>query len=124
VASDNCSGVTLIQKPAAGISVSLGATTVTLTAQDAAGNMSFCTATVHVVYNTPPLLLEPMLSGGAFSLSIATVSCRSYVLEFKTDLSEDTWTALPAVQGDGTVKVLQDSSAAAVQRFYRVRVTD
>ena len=32
------------------------------------------------------------------------------------------WTALPAVRGDGTVKILIDPAATVSQRFYRVRI--
>jgi hypothetical protein len=83
-------------------------------------------ATVHVVVNAPPqpLLFNPMLSGGTFSVSVATVACHSYVLEFKDDLSDAAWTSLSPVAGDGTVKVLQDPSATGTRRFYQVRVTN
>src|SRR5438034_6612318 len=57
-ATDNCSAVTLSQSPEAGTSIGLGDTTVTITALDAAGNPKTCTATVHVVYDTAPLLFN------------------------------------------------------------------
>jgi hypothetical protein len=98
--------------------------TVTLRVKDAAGRMATCTATVTVVAVVPPrpVLFNPVQSGGIFSVSVETVACSSYILEFKDDLSDDTWTALPPVEGDGTVKVLQDPDADGSQRFYRVSV--
>ena len=67
-ASDNCSAVTVTQSPAAGTSVGLGDTTVTLTVRDAAGNASTCRVTVQVVDTTRPVLGE-CPSGGPFLLN-------------------------------------------------------
>jgi len=58
-ASDNCTAggaLMITQTPAAGTLVGLGATPVTITVKDAAGNLSTCTATVTVVDTTPPVL--------------------------------------------------------------------
>jgi len=67
-------------------------------------------------------LLNPERSGNTFSVSVATVTGKGYALEFKDGLSDSVWTPLPAVLGDGEVKVLQDTGAASVTRFYRVRM--
>lgn len=48
-------GVTLSQSPAAGTIVGPGSVTVTITAENAAGEVT-CTATVNVVDNTPPVI--------------------------------------------------------------------
>jgi len=69
-----------------------------------------------------PLLVNPSWSNSSFRVSAATISGKSYVLEFKNALSDSTWTALPAVPGDGTVKTLMDASATVARRFYRVEV--
>jgi hypothetical protein len=67
-------------------------------------------------------LVTPCRSGGSFECSIATVVGTTYGLEFKNNLSDAHWTALPLVPGDGTIKVLTDPGASSVpQRFYRVR---
>ena len=47
-ASDNCGPVTLSQSPAAGTMVGVGIYTITITAQDSAGNMSTATTTFTV----------------------------------------------------------------------------
>jgi len=69
-----------------------------------------------------PRLLGPMRSGNTFSASIATVSGKRYILQFKNQLSDLDWTSLPPVQGDGGIKLLQDTNANAANRFYRVRI--
>jgi hypothetical protein len=59
VASDNCdASPTITQSPEAGTLVGLGATTVTLTVTDDAGNSRTCTATTTVVDDTPPAVVE------------------------------------------------------------------
>jgi len=69
-----------------------------------------------------PLLLNPVLSNNVFRVSFASVTGKSYILEFKNALADSTWTGLPAVAGDGAVKTLLDPSATAPGRLYRVRV--
>ncbi|MBM3991686.1 MAG: HYR domain-containing protein, partial [Planctomycetes bacterium] len=56
VASDNCTPVVLTQSPSAGANVSLGATAVTITARDAAGNTSQCAATLTVTDTSGPVI--------------------------------------------------------------------
>jgi hypothetical protein len=75
-AADNCGGVSITQSPAAGTLVGLGATTVTLTVKDGAGNSSACTTTFTVTDNTPPTLtLPPAMSAttGASTTACGTV---------------------------------------------------
>ncbi len=54
--SDNCSGVSLTQSPAAGTLVGLGVHTITVTGVDAAGNSSICTTTFTVTDDTDPTI--------------------------------------------------------------------
>lgn len=59
-ALDNCTvSPTITQSPAAGATVGIGTTLVTLTATDANGNSSTCTFNVVVSDNTPPTLTCP-----------------------------------------------------------------
>jgi len=67
-------------------------------------------------------LFNPLYSATTFSASVATEPGYDYVLEYKNALSDFTWTALPAVAGDGTIKALTDPSATGPRRFYRVEV--
>jgi hypothetical protein len=69
-----------------------------------------------------PQLLSPIHSNGVFSVSLPTVTGETYSLEFKDSLTADTWTALPAVSGTGTLTNLLDRSATGPGRVYRVRV--
>src|SRR5207237_1400886 len=60
-ASDNCSGtngITLVQSPAAGTLVGLGAHTITVTATDEAGNSATCTTTFTVTDTTVPTVSD------------------------------------------------------------------
>jgi len=68
-----------------------------------------------------PLLVNPTRTNGVFRVSSATVSGGNYFLEFKDSLSDESWTTLPAVAGDGTLKTLVDPSATGPRRIYRVR---
>jgi uncharacterized delta-60 repeat protein len=58
---------------------------------------------------------------GTFSVSVATVTGKNYVLEYVNNPGES-WTLLPPLAGDGTVKTLTDTSATGPHRFYRVLV--
>jgi hypothetical protein len=94
---------------------------------------SFCTNVFAVAagaYHTlllleaPPVLpqlLTPARHAGSFSLLVQSLNRRSYALEFKNTLVETSWTALPAVQGNGALRLLTDPDASVSQRFYRTR---
>jgi uncharacterized delta-60 repeat protein len=69
-----------------------------------------------------PRLVNPVHANGVFKVSLATVNGENYFLEFKSSLTEDTWTTLPAVAGDGTFRTLIDPSATGPRAYYRVRV--
>jgi hypothetical protein len=61
-ASDNCtpsSEVLVVQDPPAGATAEVGATTVTITAGDSAGNISSCTVAFTVLAPTPTPTLTP-----------------------------------------------------------------
>ena len=77
---------------------------------------------LNVVTVSPPKLFNPVFSNHVFRASVATVSGKSYLLEFKSALSNASWSVLPSVAGDGTTKVLTDPSATDPRRFYRVEV--
>ena len=71
---------------------------------------------------SPPRLINPNFSNAVFRVSVPTYSGKTYILQYKNAPSDATWTALPSVGGDGTVKTLTDSSATVLRRFYRVAV--
>lgn len=72
-------------------------------------------------------MLRPELSSPSFSRNIFTCTLKTdhgvtYVLESTSSFDAAGWTAvgLP-IQGDGSVKVLTDTSVAGGYRYYRVR---
>jgi len=68
-----------------------------------------------------PYLLNPRRVGGTFQVTVPAFAWRTMVLEYKNSLSDLTWTSLPGVAGDNTIKTLTDASATAATRVYRVR---
>src|SRR5204862_73197 len=78
VASD-CNGpVVVTQTPAAGTSLGLGVTTITLHVKDAANNESTCTATFTVTDNTPPTITSCAPNQSA----VADPTCHALVPDF------------------------------------------
>jgi len=71
---------------------------------------------------TDPLVSDVAYQDGAFQVSVPTLNGRTYTLQFIDELSGTNWTDLQSVSGDGTVRVLIDSSVTNAQRFYRVRM--
>ena len=69
-----------------------------------------------------PPLFNPVFSNNVFSVSVSTIAGKSYTLQYKNALSDSMWSSLPAVAGDGTIKILTDSSATVSRRFYRAQV--
>jgi hypothetical protein len=69
----------------------------------------------------PPQPFNPGWTRNRFTLLLQTFSRNNYVLEFKNSLTASNWTALPAVPGNGSLRLLSDSAASAPQRFYRVQ---
>jgi hypothetical protein len=69
---------------------------------------------------TPPRLFTPVWKDSRFGLLVQTLAREHYALEFKNSLSDTNWTALPAVSGSGSLKLLLDPDATVPQRFYRV----
>jgi hypothetical protein len=69
-----------------------------------------------------PTMLAPQKSGGSFLVQVATASGFTYYLEYKTNLTELTWTATAQISGNGMSQTLSDATATNAQHFYRVRV--
>jgi hypothetical protein len=66
-------------------------------------------------------LLNPARNGAGFSGVLQTLNRKNYALEFKTSLKTTSWTSLPTVMGNGSLRQLGDTPGNAPQRFYRVR---
>ena len=54
------------------------------------------------------------------AISIPTESGRVFALQYKTNLTDTNWIALPLAAGTGTNRTLTDTNATDPQRFYRI----
>jgi len=70
----------------------------------------------------PVVLRYAELTTAGFRVSVQTSAGKMYHLEFKNSLSENTWTTVSAVAGNGTSQALADPGPPGPQRFYRVSV--
>jgi hypothetical protein len=72
---------------------------------------------------TVPLVSEVNCQDGVFQVSVPTLNGTLYTLQFIDDLTgTNNWTDLQSLSGDGTLRVLIDTSATNAQRFYRVHI--
>jgi len=68
-----------------------------------------------------PQLMMEAAGGGLFQLKAQTDSGANYTLQFKGSLSDTNWSSLQPTVGDGSLKVLLETSATNQQQFYRLR---
>jgi hypothetical protein len=69
-----------------------------------------------------PNLADARFAGSTFSLTFPSQAGLSYVLESKVSLADTGWTLVRRINGDGNRLSLADPSAAAPNRFYRIRI--
>ena len=74
------------------------------------------------LYNltAPPVFQSIDQTGGTTHLSWSALPNRSYQLQFKTNLSQSTWSNLLSVVPGGAVGMASDSAASEPRRFYRL----
>ena len=60
-------------------------------------------------------------TANGFQLFLPSESGRVYALEYKDNLTDSNWTALPLAAGNGGMLQLTDPTASDSRRFYRVR---
>jgi hypothetical protein len=70
---------------------------------------------------TPPLQLFPAVSGGNFVLTFGTQPGFNYTVQYKTNLTDASWSSLSTTAGDGNTRTVTDPRTAA-HRFYRLQV--
>jgi len=70
---------------------------------------------------TPPHLNGVVLSRGTARVRLGSISQRSYILQYCSDVKQRNWVSLPAVQGTGSEITLVDLSPQS-PRIYRVEV--
>jgi hypothetical protein len=81
LATDNCSGVTVVSNPASGSAFPVGTTVVTVTATDASGNINTCSFTVTVTDSQLPVITtQPKdVAGCVSSDAVFTVTATNAV---------------------------------------------
>jgi len=68
-----------------------------------------------------PVLLDAAFEGGEFQFTVHTKTGFNYVIEYKNDLNDPTWTPLTTIPGNGEPQVVTDPSPATQMRYYRAR---
>ena len=77
----------------------------------------------EIVYQAPGLAPKPQVSmaGGTISVKFSAISGKTYVVEYKDNLTDPAWTPLEAYVGDGFEHTVADPGPLPASRFYRVR---
>jgi uncharacterized repeat protein (TIGR01451 family) len=83
--------------------------------------------TVYVQPSIPPGSLTYSSTGGtgggpSFSGAISTAAGLTYIVEYKDNLTDENWSPLTLIEGDGTVKPFTDAGPLPPNRFYRTRI--
>ena len=60
--------------------------------------------------------------GPSFSGAISTAAGLTYIVEYKDNLTDENWSPLTLIEGDGTVKPFTDAGPLPPNRFYRTRI--
>jgi len=72
-------------------------------------------------YSPPDFSLHnPVVNGSSFSFSVSTISRALHVIEYKSQLTDSTWTTLTNIVGTGGSVPVTDNASS--QRFYRMRI--
>lgn len=69
-----------------------------------------------------PVLVAPARDQNTFTVSVETLTNRTYYLEYTDSLITADWTTLNPVLGTGAREELRDTTAAAGNRYYRARM--
>jgi hypothetical protein len=70
----------------------------------------------------PPIIEDVTLHGTQISLSVASLQGLTYSLEYKNDLNEPAWAALPPpLPGTGSILIFTDNIVVGANRFYRIQ---
>jgi hypothetical protein len=77
-----------------------------------------------VIEPLTPLISAPTLTRGSFNLSIPTESGKSYIVQYKSQLTDSTWTNLQSVVGTGGLLIITNpTSPRQSSGFYRIMST-
>jgi hypothetical protein len=127
--SGGCAPVNLICNPPSGSSFALGATTVTCTASDSCGNSTNCSFVVTVKpYICPITILNPRIVDGVPTFTVQSQIGLRYLLQYKDELADSTWTTVSMTSGNGQQLDLIDCcpppGPSRPHRFYRVEIQE
>lgn len=88
------------------------------------GSVTSIVASLQLLVPPAIPITSASYNGTTFTLGVTTQSGVNYVVEYKDNLNDATWSLLPGgtVAGDGTVKPVPDNTANGASRFYRIRV--
>ncbi len=88
------------------------------------GNCSESSGAAALTMATPPILKVQGRDGTTLTLSVSTEYGPSfnYIVEYKDDLNDATWTRLTTFAANGSVGSATDNLAEARCRYYRIRL--
>jgi hypothetical protein len=69
-----------------------------------------------------PVISSPFLAGTALTFSFETIPGKTYLVQYKASLDDANWQVLQIIPGDGSVKIVTNSTASAAQRYFRLAV--
>jgi hypothetical protein len=69
----------------------------------------------------PVRMLNPNWMPNHFSFSFMSLNGLAYSIEYKNALNDTNWTPLGSATGNGSLLIINDPTATARSRFYRVR---
>jgi hypothetical protein len=79
---------------------------------------------VVIISNSVPVIITIKVVDANVLISFITGNTALYIVEYKTDLINGSWTTLTNLTGNGNIMTVADPGAAAAQpkRFYRARL--
>ena len=87
---------------------------------NACGQLDGTSAEIIVEQTYIPVITDASLADGWFRFMVETKIGFNYVIEYKNDLTDPTWTTLTNTPGIGAPSFIYDSEPHAEKRFYRV----
>jgi hypothetical protein len=69
-----------------------------------------------------PVMINPALHGGSFSFGINTVTNRTYLIQYKTNLTDATWQTIESLAGNGLQQSVQVPVNSPANLFFRFQV--
>jgi uncharacterized delta-60 repeat protein len=93
----------------------------TVAVSNTCGTITTAPVTLSVEAPAVPVITRMEFLKGSFQLAVETKVGLTYMVEYKTNLSEPSWTPLETMAGDGLEHFVSDAGPMSTTRFYRVR---